>query len=113
MESRFSTFQRAEAPAKDAARSEKSVESEGPRGNVAEEDEKKSRENEEPTKEVADPLRWFGVLIPQALRQAQQSFRSAVMEDMEKVLNVRLEMAELEQEIRDRRQEIKQRGLPS
>ena len=31
-------------------------------------------ENREVVKELKDPLKWFGILVPQSLRQAQQHF---------------------------------------
>jgi hypothetical protein len=49
-----------------------------------------------------DPLRWFGILVPQSLRAAQNSFSAAVLHDesMAKAINTSRRMREVELEIR-------------
>ena len=69
-----------------------------------------SSPNEEAkAKRILDPLRWFGILTPDTLRQAQQDFQSAAINDVARVLNLGIEMEELERHIRQRRREIRER----
>ena len=64
-------------------------------------------------KRALDPLQWFGILVPQPLRQAQADFQSAVADTTVRVLNIRNEMEELERLIHKRREEIQERdGKP-
>ncbi|XP_033763141.1 coiled-coil domain-containing protein 115-like [Pecten maximus] len=45
-------------------------------------------------KRLPDPLNWFGVLVPQSLRQSQASFKQAV-EQAVNIANLKLKIAEL------------------
>ncbi|KAM3512850.1 hypothetical protein MY11210_003480 [Beauveria gryllotalpidicola] len=47
-----------------------------------------------------DPIRWFGVLVPQALRDAQSHARRAVQDVMPRLASVQAEMAHVEIEVR-------------
>ena len=55
----------------------------------------------------ADPLRWYGILVPQELRSAQASFSSAVDEGIAGAVNASRAMREVEIEIRKLRKEIR------
>ncbi|CAK1359251.1 hypothetical protein CB0940_05489 [Cercospora beticola] len=56
-----------------------------------------------------DPIRWFGILVPPTLRQAQASFNSALLDSqsLSKALNGSRRMREVEAEIRKLRKIIK------
>ncbi|KAK3049006.1 hypothetical protein LTR09_009660 [Extremus antarcticus] len=56
---------------------------------------------------ASDPLRWFGILIPQQLRSAQASFRTATDEAVIDAVNASRSMRECEVDIRKLRKEIK------
>ncbi|KAM3521348.1 hypothetical protein NHJ13051_006288 [Beauveria bassiana] len=47
-----------------------------------------------------DPIRWFGVLVPQALRDAQSHARRAVQDVIPRLASVQVEMAHVEIEVR-------------
>ncbi|KAM3462687.1 hypothetical protein BB8028_0001g07200 [Beauveria bassiana] len=47
-----------------------------------------------------DPIRWFGVLVPQALRDAQNHARRAVQDVIPRLASVQAEMAHVEIEVR-------------
>lgn len=51
-------------------------------------------------KHKTDPIHMFGVLVPQALRQAQGSFVKVVAENVPRLVELDAEMRELEIEIR-------------
>jgi coiled-coil domain-containing protein 115 len=53
-----------------------------------------------------NPLHWYGVLVPPALRAAQASFTTAVEGQIGQLLNVQLAMAGLEVQIRRVREEV-------
>ena len=55
----------------------------------------------------SDPLRWFGIFIPSALRSAQASFSSAVGDAVADAVNSAKGMRECEVEIRKSRKEIR------
>ncbi|KAK3702098.1 hypothetical protein LTR37_015073 [Vermiconidia calcicola] len=55
----------------------------------------------------ADPLRWFGILIPPALRAAQTSFATAVNEVVAESVNAAKRMRECEVEMRKVRKEVR------
>lgn len=57
-------------------------------------------EREKPVKKSKDPLRWFGVLTPQALRSAQASSVKAVQDIIPRLVSVNAEMMEVEIEVR-------------
>ena len=56
-----------------------------------------------------DPIRWFGILVPSTLRQAQKSFSSALLDEgsVTKAVNCSRGMREVEIEIRKLRKAIK------
>ncbi|PPJ55958.1 hypothetical protein CBER1_03592 [Cercospora berteroae] len=56
-----------------------------------------------------DPIRWFGILVPSTLRQAQNSFTEAVLDgqSLSNALNSSRRMREVEAEIRKLRKIIK------
>ncbi|KAF2229516.1 hypothetical protein EV356DRAFT_493644 [Viridothelium virens] len=56
-----------------------------------------------------DPLKWFGILVPPALRAAQQSFETAVEGPLVKLAAVKSEISETEAEIRRTRKVMKAR----
>lgn len=55
----------------------------------------------------SDPLKWFGILVPPALRKSQDSFRNAATEVVPSLANVVNEMKSLEIEIRRTRKKIR------
>jgi vacuolar-type H+-ATPase subunit D/Vma8 len=57
-----------------------------------------------------DPLKWFGVLVPQPLRSAQASFTSAVETSIPDLLNVQQQLRHLEIEIGRTRKSLKKLG---
>ena len=54
----------------------------------------------------SDPLRWFGIFVPPALRFAQQSFKQAVIDVVPALASVVHEMRVVENEIRRTRERI-------
>ncbi|KAI4207402.1 MAG: hypothetical protein LQ348_000588 [Seirophora lacunosa] len=64
----------------------------------------------EPELGVSDPLKWFGILVPQALRACQASFKHAVEELIPSLTSVSNEMKSLEIEIRRTRKKIRKAG---
>ncbi|KAL8720975.1 MAG: hypothetical protein Q9225_002257 [Loekoesia sp. 1 TL-2023] len=66
--------------------------------------------NAETRAPISDPLRWFGVLVPPALRTSQNSFKTAVTEAVPPLVNVLNEMKSLEIEIRRTRKKIRKAG---
>lgn len=63
-----------------------------------------------PTPPISDSLRWFGILVPPALRACQSSFRHAVTETVPALAEVADEMKSLEIEIRRTRKKIRKAG---
>lgn len=57
-------------------------------------------EKKKPVKKSKDPLRWFGVLTPQALRSAQASSVKAVQDIIPKLVSVNAQMLDVEIEVR-------------
>lgn len=55
----------------------------------------------------ADPLRWFGILVPQELRSAQASFSSFLDDSVGQAVNASRAMRENEVDIRKLRKEIR------
>ncbi|MCJ1226137.1 hypothetical protein MMC12_002786 [Toensbergia leucococca] len=53
-----------------------------------------------------DPLHWFGILVPPALRSTQKEFKNAVLTIIPALANIVQEMMELEVEIKRMREEI-------
>ncbi|KAI1212424.1 uncharacterized protein F4807DRAFT_416065 [Annulohypoxylon truncatum] len=68
--------------------------------NVAEEGEKKEADASSAKMRRRDPLRWFGLLTPMALRQAQAQSIEAVEQVIPKLVSVNAEMAQVEIEVR-------------
>lgn len=68
-------------------------------------------DQEEPKPQIDphDPIRWFGILVPSTLRQAQKSFAAAVLDEgsVRKAVNSARGMREIEVEIRKLRKAIK------
>lgn len=73
--------------------------------------ESESKPESEPEKKttnpVRDPIRWFGILVPQALRSAQASFIQAVEGPIPELATVARELRGLEVEIGRVRKQIK------
>lgn len=75
--------------------------------------EKKDKEDNKESKEGSqkarpdDPIRWFGILVPPALRSAQSTFVKTVEGPVSKLVNLAAEMRELEIEIGRARKAIR------
>ncbi|KAL2037929.1 hypothetical protein N7G274_009404 [Stereocaulon virgatum] len=54
-----------------------------------------------------DPLKWFGILVPPALRASQNNFKSAVIDVVPALASVSNEMKGLEIEVRRTRKRLK------
>lgn len=54
---------------------------------------------DEPKPKQRDPLRWFGILVPPALRSAQSSFVSAAEDSVPSLATVMAEMRNVEGEV--------------
>ncbi|WEW57539.1 hypothetical protein PRK78_003006 [Emydomyces testavorans] len=76
-----------------------------PRDSVAEVEDAESEQplTSEPKPVSSNPLYWFGVLVPAALRDAQKSFVSVIEGPISALANVTLEMREVEQKVEDLR----------
>ncbi len=57
-----------------------------------------------------DPLNWFGILVPPALRASQSSFKSAVIDIIPALASTTNEMKEVEIEVRRARKWLKKAG---
>ena len=57
-------------------------------------------------KALQDPIKWFGLLVPPALRSSQAYFRGAVGDNIPALVNVDNEMKEVEIEIRRTRKRL-------
>ncbi|MCJ1344037.1 hypothetical protein MMC31_002237 [Peltigera leucophlebia] len=55
-----------------------------------------------------DPLNWFGILVPSALRRTQTSFKAVVEEIVPRIVTVDREMRQLEIEVRRTRKKLLQ-----
>ena len=55
---------------------------------------------------IQDPIKWFGLLVPPALRLSQAYFRGAVGDSIPALVNVDNEMKEVEIEIRRTRKRL-------
>lgn len=64
-------------------------------------------ESSRTTKKSTDPLRWFGILVPPALRAAQQSFISVVEEGVPLLATIAKELRSQEIEIGRVRKQMK------
>jgi coiled-coil domain-containing protein 115 len=72
-----------------------------------------SKENSESAPEKQppnDPIKWFGVLVPPSLKQAQKNFSSVVESSVPRVLNATGQLRQLEVEISRTRKAIKKSG---
>ena len=56
---------------------------------------------------LQDPIKWFGILVPPALRSSQAYFRGAVGDNLPSLVNVDNEMKEVEIEIRRTRKRLR------
>lgn len=70
-----------------------------PRTGVDQDDEG-DEEKEKSAEKPRDPLRWFGILTPMPLRQAQSQAAEAVEEIIPKLVSVSAEMADVEIRVR-------------
>lgn len=61
----------------------------------------------EPAKVLADPIKWFGILVPWELRSAQTQFTNAVDEHVVHAVNAAKGMREIEAQIRRVRKVVK------
>ncbi|KAL8738050.1 MAG: hypothetical protein Q9181_001118 [Wetmoreana brouardii] len=61
----------------------------------------------DPNPPISDPLKWFGILVPPALRTSQQTFKTTVTETVPSLANISTEMKSLEIEIRRIRKKIR------
>ncbi|KAF2757473.1 hypothetical protein EJ05DRAFT_501008 [Pseudovirgaria hyperparasitica] len=66
-----------------------------------------NRPSDESEEKIVDPIRWFGVLVPQALRTSQSHFVQAVDDPIPKLCNILREMRILESEIGRTRKQAK------
>lgn len=70
--------------------------------NIAEDD-KTSNKAVAPS---SDPLKWFGILFPPALRHAQKIFKGAVVDVVPALASVVFEMKTIEEEVTKTRERI-------
>lgn len=54
-----------------------------------------------------DPLKWFGILVPPALRASQSSFKSAVVDVVPALASLSKQMGKLEIEVRRTRKRLR------
>lgn len=54
-----------------------------------------------------NPLNWFGILVPQALRAAQSNFQGAVTRNVPELASITKEMKEVEIEVRRTRKKLR------
>ena len=57
-----------------------------------------------------NPLNWFGILVPPALRQCQAAFKSAASGILPALANTTKEMKEVELEVRRTRKKLRKAG---
>ncbi|KAK8156038.1 hypothetical protein IWX90DRAFT_516941 [Phyllosticta citrichinensis] len=89
----------------DSGASQEEKEQEGQQEKDEEEQKRKQQQQRQ-----RDPIRWFGILVPQALRSAQGIFVGAVETAVPQTLNLAAEMRELEIEIGRARKAIRKSG---
>jgi len=70
-------------------------------------------EKEGSNETASDTLRWFGILVPPALRSAKSDFTIAIEGPIPRILNVTKQMHQLEHEISRLRKSIKKRSPAS
>ncbi|KAF2679445.1 hypothetical protein K458DRAFT_445794 [Lentithecium fluviatile CBS 122367] len=63
-------------------------------------------------KMLADPIRWFGILVPPALRSAQASFVSAVVGPISQLSTLAMDLRKQEVDIGRLRKQIKKLEIP-
>lgn len=61
---------------------------------------KEEEQEEEERPKAKDPLRWFGILTPMALRQAQSQSVKAIEDILPRLVSVNAEMADVEVQVR-------------
>lgn len=54
-----------------------------------------------------DPLRWFGMLTPPALKAAQASFTNAVEKSIPRLIHIKRELEAAEEQIREARRKAR------
>lgn len=57
-----------------------------------------------------DPLNWFGILLPPALRQSQAAFESAATDTVPSLASTAKEMKDIELEVRRTRKRLRRAG---
>lgn len=67
----------------------------------------KVQHGETQVKSPADPIRWFGILVPRELRSTQTSFSAAIDVTLAKAVNAAREMREIDTEIRKLRKTLR------
>ncbi|KAL8657841.1 MAG: hypothetical protein Q9226_001502 [Calogaya cf. arnoldii] len=77
---------------------------------VGDEDATEAPADSDPKLSVSDPLNWFGILVPPALRASQRSFRNATTETIPLLANLSNELKSMEIEIRRTRKRISKLG---
>ncbi|KAL8812157.1 MAG: hypothetical protein Q9200_001237 [Gallowayella weberi] len=80
------------------------------RQTIQKEDSETSQRETSSEPAIPDPLKWFGILVPPALRATQMSFKHAVIEAIPLLVNLTNEMKSMEIEIRRMRKKIKRLG---
>jgi len=58
------------------------------------------------TAQYRDPIHWFGLLVPSALRASQTLFVRAVEEDIPEILRLNMELKQVEIDVRRTRKQI-------
>lgn len=61
---------------------------------------------EKDLKIIRDPLHWFGILVPPALRASQNHFKRAAIEDIPALASLTKELREMEIEVRRGRKKL-------
>ncbi|KAF2090340.1 hypothetical protein K490DRAFT_63219 [Saccharata proteae CBS 121410] len=82
-------------------------ESKKPEPGAASEESKKSEKSTESAEKHVDPIKWFGILVPPALRTAQKHFVGVVEESVPDVTNLSDELRSIEIEIGRTRKKIR------
>ncbi|KAJ4373841.1 hypothetical protein N0V83_002580 [Neocucurbitaria cava] len=76
-------------------------------GDDSREESKTAKETTKDANKIADPLRWFGILVPPALRTAQSAFISAVEGPIPQLATIARDLRSQEIEIGRVRKQIK------
>jgi hypothetical protein len=99
----------AQQKAKDESEAKAGDETPESKEGVPEPESKSSSPEEGPkaSKKIKDPIRWFGILVPPALRSAQASFISAVEGPIPQLATIARDMRTQEIEIGRVRKQIK------